>query len=139
MVFLTNNFKWAASTIAELYKARWEVELLFKELKQALKLQDFYGENENAIVCGIAERRFCDKTRGESSHATLNQIFMLPKFRALRTKRMFAMLYAHPCGMVVQFTPARGGCIAQDLLGNKNKLLRIVGGAQSNESPCMED
>ena len=32
-VFLTNNFGWAASTIAELYKARWQVELLFKELK----------------------------------------------------------------------------------------------------------
>lgn len=49
MVFLTNNFEWAASTIAELYKARWEVELLFKELKQTLQLQDFYGENENAV------------------------------------------------------------------------------------------
>ena len=49
MVFLTNNFEWEASTIAELYKARWEVELLFKELKQTLQLQDFYGENENAV------------------------------------------------------------------------------------------
>ena len=45
MVFLTNNFEWAASTVADLYKARWEVELLFKELKQTLQLQDFYGEN----------------------------------------------------------------------------------------------
>ena len=49
MVFLTNNFTWSAATIAELYKARWEVELLFKELKQTLQLQDFYGENENAV------------------------------------------------------------------------------------------
>ena len=49
MVFLTNNFEWSASTIAELYKARWEVELLFKELKQTLQLQDFYGENANAV------------------------------------------------------------------------------------------
>ena len=49
MVLLTNNSEWAASTIAELYKARWEVELLFKELKQTLQLQDFYGENENAV------------------------------------------------------------------------------------------
>ena len=37
------------ATIAALYKARWEVELLFKELKQTLQLQDFYGENENAV------------------------------------------------------------------------------------------
>ena len=49
MVFLTNNFEWAASTVADLYKVRWEVELLFKELKQTLQLQDFYGENENAV------------------------------------------------------------------------------------------
>ena len=37
------------ATIAALYKARWEVELLFKDLKQTLQLQDFYGENENAV------------------------------------------------------------------------------------------
>ena len=49
LVFLTNNFEWAASTIAELYKAHWQVELLFKELKQTLQLQDFFGENENAV------------------------------------------------------------------------------------------
>ncbi len=49
MVFLTNNMQWAASTIAELYKARWTVELLFKELKQTLQLQTFYGENEKAV------------------------------------------------------------------------------------------
>ena len=49
MVFLTNNFEWAAGTIADLYKARWEVETLFKELKQTLQLRDFYGENENAV------------------------------------------------------------------------------------------
>ena len=33
----------------ELYKARWQVELLFKELKQTLQLQDFFGENESAV------------------------------------------------------------------------------------------
>ncbi len=49
MVFPTNNTQWAASTIADLYRARWTVELLFKELKQTLQLQTFYGENENAV------------------------------------------------------------------------------------------
>ena len=49
LVFLTNNFEWAASTIADLYKSRWQVEILFKELKQTLQLQDFFGENEKAI------------------------------------------------------------------------------------------
>ena len=49
MVFYTNNFEWSASTVAGLYKARWAVELLFKELKQTLQLQSFFGENRNAV------------------------------------------------------------------------------------------
>lgn len=49
LVFLANNFEWAASTIADLYKSRWRVEILFKELKQTLQLQDFFGENEKAV------------------------------------------------------------------------------------------
>jgi len=48
-LFIANNFEWAASTIAQLYKARWQVEILFKELKQTLQLQDFFAENENAV------------------------------------------------------------------------------------------
>ena len=50
MVFLTNNSEWSAATVAELYRARWQVELLFKELKQTLRLKDFYGENEKAVA-----------------------------------------------------------------------------------------
>ena len=49
MAFCTNNFEWSASTVAGLYKARWAVELLFKELKQTLQLQSFFGENQNAV------------------------------------------------------------------------------------------
>lgn len=49
MAFYTNNFEWSASTVAGLYKARWAVELLFKELKQTLQLQSFFGENQNAV------------------------------------------------------------------------------------------
>lgn len=49
LVFLTNNFTWSARTIVDLYKSRWTVEILFKELKQTLQLQSFYGTNENAV------------------------------------------------------------------------------------------
>jgi len=49
MTFITNKFDWAARTIAELYKARWDIELFFKELKQTLQLSDFIGTNENAV------------------------------------------------------------------------------------------
>ena len=41
--------KAAASTICELYRARWEIEVFFKELKQTLQLTDFIGTNENAV------------------------------------------------------------------------------------------
>lgn len=49
MTFITNNTDWSARTIAELYRARWAIELFFKELKQTLQLQDFVGTNENAV------------------------------------------------------------------------------------------
>jgi hypothetical protein len=49
MTFLTNHFEWSAWTIAELYKARWAVELFFKELKQTCQIHDFVGYNENAV------------------------------------------------------------------------------------------
>ena len=49
MSFITNNFAWSPRTIAELYRARWAIELFFKELKQTLQLNDFVGYNENAV------------------------------------------------------------------------------------------
>ena len=49
MTFLTNNTKWAAKTVCELYRARWAVEVFFKEIKQTLQLADFIGTNENAV------------------------------------------------------------------------------------------
>jgi IS4 transposase len=49
LVFLTNNFKLSAKTIAELYKARWQIELFFKWIKQHLKIKSFFGTSENAV------------------------------------------------------------------------------------------
>jgi hypothetical protein len=49
MEFITDNFDFAAPTICELYKARWDIELFFKQLKQTLKLSDFLGYSENAV------------------------------------------------------------------------------------------
>jgi hypothetical protein len=48
-VFLTNHFKLAASTIAGIYKDRWQIELFFKALKQHLKIKTFVGTSENAV------------------------------------------------------------------------------------------
>jgi len=50
---ITNNLTWTASTIAELYKQRWMIEIFFKELKQHLKIKSFIGMNENAMMIQI--------------------------------------------------------------------------------------
>lgn len=49
MTFLTNNFDWAASTVAELYRCRWQIEVFFKQIKQTLQLTDFLGNSDNAV------------------------------------------------------------------------------------------
>lgn len=53
MVFVTNNLKLAASTIAAIYKERWQIELFFKALKQSLKVKTFVGTSENAVETQI--------------------------------------------------------------------------------------
>ncbi len=49
MTFLTNNMQWAPSSICDLYKGRWGIEVFFKQIKQTLQLADFLGHNENAV------------------------------------------------------------------------------------------
>ena len=53
LVFLTNNFEVPALTIAQLYKARWQVELFFKWMKQHLRIKAFYGTSLNAVKTQI--------------------------------------------------------------------------------------
>ena len=49
LVFLTNNFLLPSLTVAQLYKARWQVELFFKWIKQHLRVKAFYGRSANAV------------------------------------------------------------------------------------------
>lgn len=49
LVFLTNNFKLSALTVAALYRYRWGIELFFKWIKQHLKILTFWGQSENAV------------------------------------------------------------------------------------------
>src|SRR2546422_597793 len=51
--FLTNNFTLPALTIALIYKARWQVELFFKWIKQHLRIKSFFGTSENAVKTQI--------------------------------------------------------------------------------------
>ena len=49
MTFFTNNMEWAASSICDLYKSRWNIEVFFKQIKQTLKLGGFLGNSRNSI------------------------------------------------------------------------------------------
>ncbi|WP_329903744.1 IS4 family transposase [Porphyromonas pogonae] len=50
---LTNNMRLAASTIAQLYKQRWQIEIFFRNLKQLLRIKSFIGTSRNAVEIQI--------------------------------------------------------------------------------------
>jgi len=52
-VFLTNNFHVPSTTVADLYKQRWQVELFFKWIKQHLRIKRFFGTSPNAVKIQI--------------------------------------------------------------------------------------
>jgi putative transposase len=52
-VFLTNQFRLAPKTIADIYKERWQIEIFFRWIKQNLKIKAFIGNSENAVMSQI--------------------------------------------------------------------------------------
>lgn len=50
---ITNQFTWTANTISELYKARWDIKIFFKDIKQQLKIKSFMGTRANAFLIQI--------------------------------------------------------------------------------------
>ena len=98
LVFLTNNFTLPAATICALYKARWQVELFFKWVKQHLRIKKFYGNSENAVksqiwiavsvyvLVAIVKKRL----NLEASLYTLLQIFSLTLFEKMPIQQAFA-------------------------------------------------
>jgi len=53
LVFLTNNMTLGSTTIAAIYKERWQIEIFFKALKQNLKIKTFVGTTANAVKIQI--------------------------------------------------------------------------------------
>lgn len=53
LVFITNNRSWTATTVARIYKERWNIEAFFKIIKQNLKIKSFVGTSENAVQVQI--------------------------------------------------------------------------------------
>jgi len=50
---ITNQMSWTANTISELYKSRWQIEIFFREIKQALHIKSFIGTTKNAVMIQI--------------------------------------------------------------------------------------
>lgn len=98
LVFLTNNFALPAQTICALYKARWQIELFFKWIKQHLRIKKFYGTSENAVksqiwiavsvyvLVAIVKKRL----NLDASLYTLLQIFSLTLFEKMPIQQAFA-------------------------------------------------
>jgi hypothetical protein len=53
LVFITNNLSWTATTVAVIYKERWNIEAFIKMIKQNLKIKSFVGTTENAVQIQI--------------------------------------------------------------------------------------
>lgn len=53
LVFLTNNFKFAAATVSRIYRDRWQIEVFFKTIKQNLKIKTFVGISPNAVLTQV--------------------------------------------------------------------------------------
>jgi hypothetical protein len=77
--FITNNFKISAGQVALVYKHRWMIELLFKQIKQNFPLNYFWGESENAIRIQI----YC---------ALIAQVLMVVIAKKSETKRSFTSI-----------------------------------------------
>ena len=76
-VFITNNFTLPASQITTIYKNRWMIELLFKQIKQSFPLRYFWGESTNVIKMQV----YC---------VLMAQLLMVVIRKKAATKKSFA-------------------------------------------------
>jgi IS4 transposase len=53
IVILTKQMDWSPTTVAAVYKDRWQIEIFFKAMKQNLKIKSFLGTSRNAILIQI--------------------------------------------------------------------------------------
>ena len=100
-VFLTNNFKLAAKTIADIYKSRWQVELFFKWIKQNLKIKSFIGTSKNAVMTQIWIAMYVylllSFLKFESGlHKSLKQILRILPLNLFKKRDLMALLRGDP-------------------------------------------
>lgn len=83
--FVTNNMRFLPDRIADIYKNRWQIELLFKRIKQRYPLRYFLGENENAIkiqvwcalIVDLLVKIIKDRTKRKWAYANISGIIRL--------------------------------------------------------------
>ena len=100
LVFLTNNFLLPPLVVAQLYRARWQVELFFKWIKQHLRIKTFFGNSENAVkiqvwiaVCVYVLVAILKKELG--APASLSEILQILSVNTFE-KTPLNTLLAHP-------------------------------------------
>ena len=99
--FLTNNFTLAASTIAAIYKQRWQIELFFKWIKQNLKIKTFLGTSKNAVMTQVwvavcvflmlAYLKYLSRAA-----ASMQQIMRLLQLNLFMRRDLLALLHGDP-------------------------------------------
>jgi hypothetical protein len=99
LVFLTNNFQLDALVVAKIYKARWQIELFFKWIKQNLRIKAFYGTSENAgrtqiwiAICVYLMLACLNKVNGINEG--LSRILQISSVNVIR-KMLFHQLLAN--------------------------------------------
>lgn len=100
-IFLTNNFKLSAKTIADIYKSRWQVELFFKWIKQNLEIKTFVGTSKNAVMtqiwialCMYLLLSFLKFQSG--LHKSMQQILRLLQMNLFEKRDLLALLRGDP-------------------------------------------
>jgi DDE family transposase len=53
MEFLTNNLSWSATSVADLYRCRWQIEVFFKQIKQSLRLCDPWQQHQCSALASL--------------------------------------------------------------------------------------
>lgn len=100
-VFLSNNFKLSAKTIADIYKARWQVELFFKWIKQNLKIKSFVGTSKNAVMTQIwialcAYLLLAFLKFNSQLHKSIQQLLRLLQLNLFDKRDMMALFRGEP-------------------------------------------
>ena len=132
--FLTNNFHLAAKTIAELYKARWQIELFFKWIKQNLKVKSFIGTSKNAVLTQLWVAMCTYLMLGyikfiSKLGLSLQQIVRLLHLNLFERRDLFGLLKGDPPEPLV--SPLQNSCVFREGLWDSSALMQNIGGGNT--------